>query len=326
MDKHTSAARTAFRRRAAWMAVLCALASASAITARWWPEAPLPTLQWLMGLSIHWQWLYLCLGGVASVVWAALGGRAAWLALLVLVTAWWTHAPSAPAAEVARGAPVLRIGTANLQIGNPDLSRLQQWLLDPASPDVVVLQEFGDDAARLVAHGPIRARYPHQVLAPAPDPFGIALLSRHPFTSTDTVAAPADPRRTPHLRATLSWQGRAVAVSAVHPMPPLDRAYALVRDTTLRDEARWLAGAAPLGVLAGDLNDTPWSTGLRGVAPALQRASGLAPTWPNLGGWLSLLPLDHVLVSAGWVRVASAVGPDLGSDHRPVVVDVAPAP
>jgi len=187
-----------------------------------------------------------------------------------------------------------------------------------------MLQEFSAAAAQLVANGPVRARYPHQVLVPAYDPFGIALLSRHPFTFTETVA-PRDPRHTVRLRAKLAWQGREVAVSAMHPMPPLNRAYALARDAALADEARWLAAEAPLAVLAGDLNDTPWSTGVRGVSHVLRRASGLAPTWPNLGGWLSLLPLDHVLVSTGWTRVASAVGPDLGSDHRPVVVDLLPA-
>lgn len=327
MEQHTSAARTAFERRAGWIAALCALASASAIIARWWPEAPFPafpTLQWLVGLSVHWQWLYAVVGAMVSLVSLALGGRVGWLALLVLVTSWCTDAPQADLA-LASASPVLRIGTANLHVGNPDLSRLQQWLLDPSSPDVVMLQEFSVEAAHFVHHGAVRARYPHQMLVPAANPFGIAMLSRHPFTFTDTVMT-GDLRQTPRLRAKVRWQGRDVAVSAVHPMPPLDRAYAVARDNALRHEARWLTEAGPLSLLAGDFNDTPWSTGMRGVAPDLRRASGLAPTWPNLGGWLSLLPLDHVLVSPGWHRVATAVGPDLGSDHRPVVVDLTPAP
>jgi len=323
MDAPILTAKAAFKRRAAWIAALCALASANAITASWWPEASIPTLQWLMGLSVHWQWLYAILGGLASLAYVALGGRGGWLAMLVLGVAWWTHALPVASAMTKSASPVLRVGTANLYVGNPDLSRLQQWLLDPASPDVVLLQEFSDAAAQLVANGPVRARYPYQVLAPADDPFGIALLSRHPLTFTETVA-PGNPWHTPRLRAKVAWQGHQVAVSAMHPMPPLNRVYALVRDSAMRDEARWLSDAGPLGVLAGDLNDTPWSTGVRGVSPTLRRASGLAPTWPNLGGWLSLLPLDHVLVSAGWMRVGSAIGPDLGSDHRPVVVDLTP--
>jgi len=320
-----SAAAGTIKRRAARIAVLCALTSTSAITAPWWPEAPLPTLQWLIGLSIHWQWLYLVVGGLAASVWVALGGRSGWLAMLVLAAAWWTHArPVAPAVTPVATA-VLRVGTANLHVGNPDLSRLQQWLMEPTSPDIVLLQEFDHAAARVVSHGAVQARYPYQMLEPDESPFGIALLSRHPLVFSETVA-PRDPWHTLRLRARIAWQGRDVPVSAVHPMPPLNRAYALARDAALRDEARWLAGAGPLGVLAGDLNDTPWSTGVRGVSPTLRRASGLAPTWPNLGGWLSLLPLDHVLVGEGWTRVASAIGPDLGSDHRPVVVDLTPAP
>ncbi|WP_353852098.1 endonuclease/exonuclease/phosphatase family protein [Piscinibacter sp.] len=61
------------------------------------------------------------------------------------------------------------------------------------------------------------------------------------------------------------------------------------------------------------------STGLRATAP-LQRANGLQPTWPNAWGWLSILPLDHVLVTPSIKLEDSSLGPDLGSDHRPVRV------
>ena len=200
MIASTSAAAGTIKRRAAWIAVLCALAGTSAITAPWWPEAPLPVLQWLIGLSIHWQWLYLVVGGLAASVSVALGRRTGWLAILVLGAAWWSHAqPAAPA--VAPGASaMLRIGTANIHVGNPDLSRLQQWLLASTSPDIVLLQEFDHAAARLVSHGAVLARYPHQMLAPGEDPFGMALLSRHPLTFTETVT-PRDHWHTLSLRA-----------------------------------------------------------------------------------------------------------------------------
>ncbi|WP_366919320.1 endonuclease/exonuclease/phosphatase family protein [Variovorax ginsengisoli] len=54
--------------------------------------------------------------------------------------------------------------------------------------------------------------------------------------------------------------------------------------------------------------------------PWMTRATGLASTWPNAGGWLSLLPLDHVLATPAWTTLGSTTGPDLGSDHRPVIV------
>jgi endonuclease/exonuclease/phosphatase (EEP) superfamily protein YafD len=104
-------------------------------------------------------------------------------------------------------------------------------------------------------------------------------------------------------------------------MPPLSSAYAQARDHALRDEALRLSQSGGLGVMAGDLNTTPWARGLWGAEQAQMRRAGLAvPTWPNAWGGLSMLPLDHVLASPGWQLLDAQTGPDLGSDHRPVVV------
>ncbi len=76
----------------------------------------------------------------------------------------------------------------------------------------------------------------------------------------------------------------------------------------------------------GDLNNTPWGsafrkmvegTGLRdsGLGMGLQRS------WP-VGFWPLALPIDHFLVSER-VRVLDRwMGPDVGFDHYPLVVDV----
>jgi endonuclease/exonuclease/phosphatase (EEP) superfamily protein YafD len=37
------------------------------------------------------------------------------------------------------------------------------------------------------------------------------------------------------------------------------------------------------------------------------------------------LPIDHVLVTPHWAVVARQVGPQLGSDHLPVLVRLVPA-
>ena len=80
-------------------------------------------------------------------------------------------------------------------------------------------------------------------------------------------------------------------------------------------------------IVAGDFNCTPWSpffsdllaaTGLHDSALGF----GVWPTWNS-----SLLPLglkiDHVLVTGGVVARNHQVGADVGSDHFPVIVDLA---
>jgi len=53
-----------------------------------------------------------------------------------------------------------------------------------------------------------------------------------------------------------------------------------------------------------------------------QNGFGLAATWPTSLP-ISLIPLDHMLHSDSLTTVAREVGPDLGSDHKPLTVEVA---
>jgi endonuclease/exonuclease/phosphatase (EEP) superfamily protein YafD len=245
---------------------------------------------------------------------------------VVLVAAWLHHSPGADGpwpADRTGQTPARRVqlASANLNLQTTDHRALRAWLLSDGAPDVMALQEFTPSALAMVNAADVQAAYPHRLLEPRVDPFGLAVLSKHRLQSAQPVQ-PSDPRATLVLRLVLDVQGQHLAVSAVHPMPPLDAAYAQARDASLRAEARHLQATGLPGVLVGDLNDTPWSTGLRAALP-LRRATGLAPTWPQAWGWLSLLPLDHVLVTPQLQVLNHGLGPDIGSDHRPVWVQLA---
>jgi endonuclease/exonuclease/phosphatase (EEP) superfamily protein YafD len=96
-------------------------------------------------------------------------------------------------------------------------------------------------------------------------------------------------------------------------------------------ELRALAAARPsLGsrlIVCGDFNTVSWaaqfqdfsrSTGLTDVF----RGAWHAYSWPS---WSRLLgvPLDHCLISSGLAVRERHFGPSIGSDHFPLVVDVA---
>ena len=90
------------------------------------------------------------------------------------------------------------------------------------------------------------------------------------------------------------------------------------------DDIIRIVGEGPEPVLMiGDLNATPWSrpwarlveaTGLRG-------APGLVATWPSLLRPVGI-PIDHVLGNGGIQVVEAWAGPDVGSDHRPLIAVV----
>lgn len=316
------AAAVAIARRAGILAWLCAFGAMTTF-ASYLPAAIAPEwAYWLVGLASHWQWAY----AVVAVVGAALalglssGRRLHVLVPLGVVAAAWLHqSPGAKAAASADSSPVrLTVASANLSFQRTDHSALATWLLSDEAPDVIALQEFTESALATVAGPEVRAAFPHRVLVPSTDQFGLGVLSKYPFASDERVD-PVDSLATLKLRLVLDVRGRHVSLTAVHPMPPIHAAYARARDASLRLEAGRLANSGIPGILLGDMNDTPWSTGLRATAP-LRRASGLEPTWPNAWGWFSVLPLDHMLVTPDVKVEEASIGPDLGSDHRPVRV------
>ncbi|MBL8382960.1 MAG: endonuclease/exonuclease/phosphatase family protein [Burkholderiales bacterium] len=297
-------------RRARILALLCAAGLLLPVACALLPAQSGGTLAWLIDLACHWQWLYAA-GLVACTLVTALAFRW-WLLLLPLAALpWFSAAPRLAAAEP--GTPDLVVASANVQWQTGDVRPLARWLADEA-PDVVVVIEvspaFAQELARLAA-------YPHRHLVPREDPFGIALLSRHPLLAAATVR---DADGLPHIEARIAWQGRVVSVRAAHPMPPLAAEHHLARNAKLAHWARAAAAARLPAIVAGDLNATPWSTAFNELdGLGLRRTTGLAPTWPAALGGVVGIPIDHVLASPHWRLVAGGVGPDLGSDHLPVL-------
>lgn len=86
-------------------------------------------------------------------------------------------------------------------------------------------------------------------------------------------------------------------------------------------------------IFSGDLNSTPWSFARRrgDVMFALERRTRALFSWPAgrfTGGRLQapfpFLPIDQVYAGPAWRTVSVARGPAVGSDHYPVIVNLAP--
>ena len=76
-------------------------------------------------------------------------------------------------------------------------------------------------------------------------------------------------------------------------------------------------------VVVGDFNATPWSPALRTFLDELDlNGLNVAATWPVWFGFAGI-PIDHALVSENLIITHIETGPNIGSDHRPVMIDVA---
>lgn len=309
--------------RAAWLGfVLALVASSTPLLATWlWPAEILCHFRLELGVALA------LLGGAGCILRAF---RPALLTFGLALYAVWPALPLyLPADEPAPAGGTLRVASANMLWGTDLEQPLLDWL-EREQPDVVFLCELDQDRKALLPEL-ARRGWLHQHVYPD-EPFwdwstwGRAMVSKRPFLSL-RVQEPG-----PSHDAVVEFEGRPLRVIGAHPMRP---GYA---DDTARRNATLvrlgeLAAEDPAVVVLGDLNLTQfsprWGELLEsGRLADSRRGRGLMGTWrvqvPKLG-WRPPLPrrtLDHMLHGGDLVVVDRRVGPDLGSDHLPIVADI----
>jgi endonuclease/exonuclease/phosphatase (EEP) superfamily protein YafD len=119
-----------------------------------------------------------------------------------------------------------------------------------------------------------------------------------------------------------------VAILAIHPVSPSNEFRADQNDRQLQFAADWAVAQDGLAVVAGDFNATPWSYGFRRLLSSADlsnsaRGFGLDLSYPANANPLLRVPIDHLLFSDGMAVVDRRLGPAMGSDHFPLIVDLA---
>lgn len=282
--------------------------------------ALLAPLGWPFELCAHFR---LQLAAAAFALAAALAWRRrALLATGALLLAVWQAVPvvlpsARPQPALACDGPALTVVTANLQYSNARHQPFLDWL-DAQHADLVVLQEVTEAWSRRLAE---RADLPHRQVLARDDPYGMAVLGGWPLESFAWVDLVGD--GLPSAEGTVLVQGRRVRFIGLHTHWPLTPGLARARDAALQRAAARAGESVEPVVLLGDLNVTPFSPAFErllehgGLRDVLQGARW-QPTWAARA-WPVALRIDHVLLSQDLCVEYATVGPDIGSDHRPVV-------
>ena len=257
--------------------------------------------------------------GLAGLAWTGLArrGPAAAASIFAIVASGLLIAPElrrAPEPLAPPDAPgQLKLIQFNVLRKNAEAGRIVDWLV-AQQPDIVVLEEASPDLRDRLrrrtgwsvagGHGRVMIFSRRDRLAMTRPPLGGDVLT---FVNA-TYAGPAGPYEV--VATHLDWPTQArfqrqhVELARIVARLPRERM-----------------------ILAGDFNTTPWSAALRRADRALglrrlDRATFSFPTW---AGPLAFLPIDHVYAGPGWRLVRLERGPNLGSDHYPLVVTLAPA-
>lgn len=233
--------------------------------------------------------------------------------------------------ERARRPPegaTVRLLVANVLDTNRDHAAFLR-LVARVRPDVVFAVEV--NRAWLAALAPLAERFPHRVYEPRENGYGLALWSRLPLQEA-RVEHLVD-ATVPSVHATIVLpSGQRVAFHGLHPRPPVPEEST---DTTDRDAELVVVGRAARAdrwptIVAGDLNDVAWSHTTR----LFLRLSGLLDPRRGRGFYhtfdarkrLVRFPVDHVFASSSFTLVELARLPAGGSDHFPVLVELALEP
>lgn len=208
----------------------------------------------------------------------------------------------------------------NVNTAHGDPSRVAA-AIRAEKPDILLLEEVND--AWLAKLEPVLAGFPSRLTAPRTDNFGMALYSRHPWTSARVLSL--GDAGVPSMCADISLGKARVVVVGTHPVPPICAENAAYRDGQLADVAQFVRKIQGPVLLIGDLNATPWSWHFRRLMAesGLRNSSegrGIHASWPAFAAFLAV-PIDHCLHSDDVRIVRKRLWRSVGSDHLPVVVD-----
>ncbi len=240
---------------------------------------------------------------------------------LGLVNLWRIVPLYARRAPASKGPP-FRVVLANVRSSNTSADLVSRFLHE-VDADIVVLQEMTE--VWLSELRVLIAEYPYCKSVILERGFGIMLLSRMPVESAEIVRVRAE--GLPVVIGRLQYDGHPLTVVSAHPLAPLSPRRLRMRNELLAALAEFIRSISGPVLLLGDLNATSWTPAFKDLlrASGLQdsrRGFGVQGSWPVQAPWMRIA-IDHCLVSSDLTVRTRRIGPNIGSDHYPVIIECA---
>jgi endonuclease/exonuclease/phosphatase (EEP) superfamily protein YafD len=246
---------------------------------------------------------------------AALAGIAVPINLAVILPLYW------PAAVKPGAGSALRVTSINVYSDNRRPSDVLAFIRR-SGPEIVLLMEVTPAWQSVI--DALQADYPYQKITLRDDNFGIALISR--IRLDEVAMREFGESEVPSIVARLHWSGTPLLLIGTHPLPPVRRENWLARNSQFQALAKLCRSESGPQIVIGDLNSTSWSahfaTLLDGTRLRDSRQGfGIQASWPV---WppLPRIPIDHCLISPEVAVRQRVIGPNIGSDHYPLVIDL----
>lgn len=246
--------------------------------------------------------------------------------LSVQIITW--YAIRLPIAEAAN----YKVLSANLLIRNTNAKRILD-LVQQEQPDLALFMEVNDQMGKQLET--LTAILPYSSNQQTPYRLGTVLYSKTPLT--DIELPKFNTRSAVHVTAHTQINGQPISLVGIHPFPPVNPELFKDRNQAFAAVGKYVKTQSDPVILMGDFNTTMWSPYYRQLArqTGLKNTRshfGILPTWPSKLSYIHLpklnpltklfqIPIDHCLASSALKVVGMHTGPDVGSDHLPIVID-----
>lgn len=218
--------------------------------------------------------------------------------------------------------PDLRLMSANVLYRNGNHSALLEQVAKE-NPDVLLVLEASDHWQEALKA--LDQTYPYMRIARKSDRESLMLFSRHPLV--DLPIKNEGEANFGHLRVALNFNGKTVSLIGLHPPTPTGEKDFLARNRQFTVVAGIVQELPQPVIVIGDFNATMWSPYFARLVEETKLVSarkgfGILPTFPTFFPPL-MIPIDHCLVSPDIKVLDCRKGSNIGSDHLPLIVDLA---
>ncbi|HYH52510.1 MAG TPA: endonuclease/exonuclease/phosphatase family protein [Solirubrobacterales bacterium] len=316
-DRATEVARIEALAGRAISVVVAGLAVATALSL-------LGQITWVLEPTTLFNLQYATLSVIAAAIlavlrrWHLVAVAILLAALNVAAFAPWQDGPPSAAAP---SDPRLRIVSLNLDFANRDFEGLAP-MIEELRPDILGVTELTPEWARTArrASSVVRPR----LFVAQPGAYGIGVLSDLKPTAISAERFPAGVPETDTIVSRYRVGDRSLTVVFLHLHTPFA---GLVHTEAMRAIADARPSFGPRLMICGDFNTVPWSAQFREFADSTDLIDVFQGSWPPwtwpAWSWLLQTPIDTCLVSDGIAVLDADVGPNIGSDHFSIVVDIA---
>jgi endonuclease/exonuclease/phosphatase (EEP) superfamily protein YafD len=228
----------------------------------------------------------------------------------------------------------LRILNANLNIQNQNYSEVLA-LVRKEKPDIAIFIEINN--AWVEQLNSLKDILPNAVVRANPYNLGIAVYSQRPLEKGSITYFGGS--KNPSIVARLNINQQNLTLVATHPPPPQPGGLFQTRNQHLAEISQYIKPLSTPVIIAGDLNITMWSLYYKRFIQETKlknarQGFGLLPSWPvktNYPPYSKIpaillrflsIPIDHCLISPNIQVAKIRTGPNVGSDHRPLITDL----